>query len=497
MPRQIVRTCIQSSRLLFTLTTIAAGFLAFSSCVAGNHAVTPPPPQPAPATTLPAALLPPVPQRVLDDKALEKYRTMSIDSRVKSLPRDIVQNASMDPGRNLSTLVTRLVGAESDPFMKVKLIHDWIADNISYDYKMFAEGRAVDQTVESVLATRKAVCSGYSRLFQRMAELAGIKSEIVSGYAKGLTTSYSLDQRNSHSWNMVEIAGGKYLVDTTWDSGSIDQGYFVKEYSTDYLFISPRANLYSHFPKDPANQLVAQPIDSAVFLREPCLQGGFFRYGLSLATPGLSSRTKTSGSFALDIRSERPDVQIDASLKDTHGRDIDSATFVTRTGPDTWRVIFAIPSKGTFKGVVFAGPGRNAGAQKSGENQSASSATQAGKNPRMLESVMSLDFENIVPYTVEKAFPHIYASYNESFGEELVAPIEGKLAAGKTTHFEYHSKTAKNVALIADKTFTALRSAGNGLFMLDFTVPHVQSLKLAISDDGKEYWITISWEVDQ
>ena len=54
-------------------------------------------------------------------------------------------------------------------------------------------------------------------------EIAGIPCEYVSGYATG-----------GHAWNLVEIDGEWYHVDTTWDDpipnreGYVRYDYFLK-----------------------------------------------------------------------------------------------------------------------------------------------------------------------------------------------------------------------------------------------------------------------------
>ena len=501
------RTGLSAPRPLSALFLTAALFaLIFSSCAGSGPSVAPPQPQakiqvqpapqaktqPTPATT---AIAESAKSLNLDPKALEKYRTMRIDPRVQSVSRDLTQNVSSNPSRYLPDLVKRLTAGEQDPFMKVKLIHDWIADNISYDYTMFANGLVVNQDVESVLRSKKAVCSGYSGLFQRMAELAGIKSDIVSGYAKGIGSSYSLDQRNSHSWNIVHILGGLYIVDATWDAGSIDKGYFVKDYGTDYLFIAPADNLYTHFPKNPSNQLMDRSIDGAVFLKMPDLQGGFFRYGLSLETRGIESLMSTAGTFYLEIKAQKPDVQIDASLKDGSGKEIDSAAFVTRSGPTTWRIRFSIPSIGNYKGIIYAGSGKIPSGTELGGSQPAAGQEGKQSSTDKLEGVMSINFENTAGRGETKAFPRVYASYNEKYGEELVSPMKGVLSAGSSEYFEYKSASAKDVALIVGKNFFSLNPVGNGVFALNFTVPETSDLKLGVSDGGGKYWITLGWEI--
>lgn len=87
---------------------------------------------------------------------------------------------------------------------KVKSIHNWISNNIEYDYSL----KITDHY--NTLTKRKGVCIGYALLFQNMNEMAGIKSQIITGIANG----------GSHAWNIVYLSdlNSWRHVDSTWDS---------------------------------------------------------------------------------------------------------------------------------------------------------------------------------------------------------------------------------------------------------------------------------------
>lgn len=84
---------------------------------------------------------------------------------------------------------------------KELVIHDWIVNNTRYDqsYKIYDP--------YNTLIKHTGVCEGYSLLAQKMFTIAGIKSIIVEGTAKG----------QAHSWNMVYIDNKWRNVDVTWD----------------------------------------------------------------------------------------------------------------------------------------------------------------------------------------------------------------------------------------------------------------------------------------
>ncbi len=109
----------------------------------------------------------------------------SMDSRVRSVPKDTLELVTKSPKKGLPTLVKILTEKAGGTQAKVKIFHDWICDNIAYDADMYFSGRVSKQDYESVLKKKKAVCSGYSSLMNEMCRLAGIESIGIHGYSKG------------------------------------------------------------------------------------------------------------------------------------------------------------------------------------------------------------------------------------------------------------------------------------------------------------------------
>ena len=73
-----------------------------------------------------------------------------------------------------------------------------------------------------ILRKRRAICTGYSDLFNEMCSYANIQSAGVAGYVKtedvDIVDSFYLDE---HIWNAVKIDSLWFLVDNTWDAGYI------------------------------------------------------------------------------------------------------------------------------------------------------------------------------------------------------------------------------------------------------------------------------------
>ena len=95
---------------------------------------------------------------------------------------------------------------------KAFAIAKWITHNIVYpkNHKEYEAQGADLRSIYSVLKNREAVCEGYAKIFDFLCRI----SELKSVYVTGDTTSMEF-----HGWNMIEINGKWYHVDTTWMCG--------------------------------------------------------------------------------------------------------------------------------------------------------------------------------------------------------------------------------------------------------------------------------------
>ena len=430
-----------------------------------------------------------------------KYRTGIIDPRAARVSKAQTSSAARDPDNNLKPLVTALLKGENDPFLRIKLIHDWIDDTVTYDVTMATKATITGQDIASVLSSRKAVCSGYARLFEKMAELAGFEVKTVTGYTKGLGGEFAFNFRNSHAWNMVRVEERWYFIDTTFDAGGFDidksGARYHKRYNTDYLFPSPFQLRFTHFPDNPLYQLSVVPVDKNAFQNQALVLPEFFSGGLTLQRAQNSPTDlisfqylqKASGLFSLDI-SAPEQMLLDASLFDAQGRELDQYTFASHLAPTAWRLILVPPASGISRVQIFAG---------------LDSQNSASSSPAMLASVLQFGLGRsdtsgksggpVQPLQMETLpFPKIYGRYHNPAGELLESPLAGSLTQGSTTHFAYHSKS-KYVSIIYGNTFIPIKSDGAGLFSVDFKIPPTSVLKLGVSEDNIRYSIVLAWTV--
>lgn len=192
------------------------------------------------------------------------------------------------------TLAYLLTAPYTTEMEKVRSIFLWITDHISYntirnqprilytddgaeaDYDADTIFRSLDERVARITLKRKyAVCDGYARLFKSLCDFAGIKSEVITGYAR---TNFGSNQfRCNHKWNAVMIDSNWYLLDATWASGyvSFSGDNFIRDYNPNYFLTPPKYFLQDHYPDDIKWTLLDNPPAISEFNRSPFKQPAF------------------------------------------------------------------------------------------------------------------------------------------------------------------------------------------------------------------------------
>lgn len=183
---------------------------------------------------------------------------------------------------------------EVDPIRRLEAVHDYVADRTAYDVEALRTMTFPPQDAQTVLDTRIAVCAGYAQLVKAIGDAAGLEVVVVVGKTRG-------ESDLGHAWNAAKIDGKWYLLDSTWDAGSVGDA-FTKRFSTDYLMTPPDVFLYDHFPDDPKWQLRDEPLSMGDFLRRPDLEPKFFTYGFELVSPTRSNVTTVGRSVSLTLK---------------------------------------------------------------------------------------------------------------------------------------------------------------------------------------------------
>jgi len=109
-------------------------------------------------------------------------------------------------------------------------IYDWICENVVYDYYGWGEYK---HTAHAAIIGGKAVCQGYASLLYRLLLTRGIDCRVISG-----------DGGGPHGWNIVNLDGWYFDVDSTWDAS------YAQEDMAYAYFLRSEENFQDHI-RDP------------------------------------------------------------------------------------------------------------------------------------------------------------------------------------------------------------------------------------------------------
>ena len=168
-------------------------------------------------------------------------------------------------GTNIAAEITaRIINDSMSSVDKIKAIHDWLVNNTEYDTEGYEIGNISPDsyTAEGLFKTGRAVCEGYSKAFQQMAESAGFEVIKVNGI--GVNSSGTTE---THAWNQVKVDGKWYNIDVTWDDpvANGDIGFDNLRYK---YFLVPDSVIANDHIADPGQQLnkctTAQPMNRII-----------------------------------------------------------------------------------------------------------------------------------------------------------------------------------------------------------------------------------------
>jgi len=234
---------------------------------------------------------------------------------------------------------------ERDPVQRLKALHDWVADRIRYDADAYYSRRLPPQDAATVFRTRTAVCAGYAKLLQALGRAAGVEITYVTGDARTRTAGLSGE---GHAWNAARVDGRWYLIDATWDSGSLDGRAFAKEYRTDYFMTPPEVFGVDHFPDKAEWQLRERPLGRGEFLRQPALKPSFYAHGLELLAP---TRSQTDVRREIEVRVRNPRGLFFLATYEPLGGG-NGAKCEVSNGAEA-RIRCAFPAAGAYRVVLF------------------------------------------------------------------------------------------------------------------------------------------------
>ncbi|KPF47601.1 hypothetical protein IP87_00710 [beta proteobacterium AAP121] len=359
-----------------------------------------------------------------------------IDARAEATP----------PGHHATpeALALALTEGLTQDVEKLYALYRWVTRHIRYDTAAYFAGDLRNAAGSANAFSRgQAVCDGYAELLQVMARAVGLKLEKVVGYGKGLSHSDGsrMPAQTNHAWNAVQLGGRWYLMDATWDAGSVNAStrQFVRnDKGFRYFLADPEYFSTSHFPAETRWQLQREPMDFGRFL------------ALAKIRPDI-------GAFAFDVRAHReraqgggtaplafdfgPAVQHLTAYMARDGRRLEGAWTLLQRGPEGPRLLVAAPEAGAYELTVFA--------------------------PRQpADTVLEQLLEYRVALTGPGPYAQGFATTFREYGQrevELQAPLQGVLPATQPVRFDLRVPEAVEVFLIhGNQTYTQLPARADG-----------------------------------
>jgi len=207
----------------------------------------------------------------------------------------IIANMPSDVETSIESVAKYITQHQSDPYLRIKAIHDYVISRVTYDLDVLKTGIRPAQDAKTVFLTHKGVCEGYANLFMALGRAIGADVVYIRGKIRRDLAPVELIPKvvrlvnsdydwTNHAWNAVKILDNWQLVDTTWDDRDSSEIGF-SSYSADYLTLPPQVMSISHFPDQLDWQLLPRREDYNTFENKPLLTPQFFIEDLTLISP--------------------------------------------------------------------------------------------------------------------------------------------------------------------------------------------------------------------
>lgn len=245
---------------------------------------------------------------------------------------------------DINQLTNTLVTPFSQDLLKARAIFKWITENIRYDYKYYnkynLKGREPKTVkckddndceakriaweaniVNKTLSRKKAVCQGYSLLFKKMCAIAGLKSQVVTGYVRTEYYQVGFAGTLDHAWNVVWLDSAYFPLDVTWAAGGCWKDgdgkltYYQKNFNSYYWLTPAKDFARNHYPEKKEWSLIPN-YTKENFAANPYYSSNVIS-DINVTTPSSGIVAAKKGDtihFKLNYQGSFQDLQINSNL---------------------------------------------------------------------------------------------------------------------------------------------------------------------------------------
>ena len=188
------------------------------------------------------------------------------------------------------------IDTNAEAYEKVKYVYEILIKET--DYQLDAPD---NQNIYSVFVNHLSVCQGYAKATQYLLNRLGVECVLVLG---------TVNNGEGHAWNLVDVDGDYYYVDTTWGDASYqpkEDGFSVKvvqpEINYDYLNVTTEELVRTHTIGGEVPMPVCSAIAANYYVREGALFTDYDREQMA----SLFERKLSEGMTDVTIKCSGPD----------------------------------------------------------------------------------------------------------------------------------------------------------------------------------------------
>lgn len=379
-------------------------------------------------------------------------------------------------GSSIAEVAQKLTAGLPSDLARLNALYRWVTRYIEYDVDAYFSGDLRSAVGAGNTFTRgKAVCDGYAALLQQMGGAAGLQIEKVDGYAKGYGYAVGVMTGGAnHAWNAVNLDGRWYLLDSTWDAGSLnDSGLFSRNTGRwNYFLADPQLFITSHFPENPKWQLLQSPVDLNAFLAMASVPPGIIDLGVDISKHSRVHIDGVASPFEFDFGANVQ--QLSGRLR-SGSKEVEGVWALQLCRPDNHlKLLFSAPKAGNYVATLFV----------------AGNSADVKSNDAISYNIT---FSDVASYP--KGFPYAFTDYY-AHHVVLVEPLSGVLQAGKLVHFRLKSDGAQKMMITQNSKPVAHLLLENGYFTGDVTLSPGEAGLFANYGNGNSYAGLLKYQVE-